>query len=87
MTAAPAAPVARLDLDSDDVARGFAEVVIAVAELLRELLERQAIRRVDAGDLTAEQIERLGTSLLNIRTELDELRSAMSRNRTGKGVR
>lgn len=82
-----AAPVARLDLDSEDVARGFAEVVIAIAELIRELLERQAIRRVDAGDLTDEQVERLGTSLLHIRTELDELRSAMSRNRTERGVR
>jgi hypothetical protein len=82
-----AVPVARLELDSDDVARGFAEVVIAIAELIRELLERQAIRRIDAGDLTDAQIERLGTSLLRIRTELDELRSAMSRNRTERGVR
>lgn len=82
-----AAPLARVDLDSEDVAQGFAEVVLAVAELLRELLERQAIRRVDAGDLTDAQIERLGTSLLRIKTELDELRSAMSRNRNERGVR
>jgi hypothetical protein len=82
-----AAPIARLDLDSEDVARGFAELVLAVADLLREVLERQAIRRVDAGDLTDAQIERLGTSLLRIKTELDELRSAMSRNRTERGVR
>jgi hypothetical protein len=82
-----AAPVARVDLDSEDVARGFAELVLAVADLLRELLERQAIRRVDAGDLTDAQIERLGTSLLRIKTELDELRSTVSRNRTERGVR
>jgi hypothetical protein len=82
-----ATPVARVDLDSEDVARGFAELVLAVADLLRELLERQAIRRVDAGDLTEAQIERLGMSLLRIKTELDELRSTVSRNRTERGVR
>jgi hypothetical protein len=82
-----AAPVARVQLDSDDVARGFADLVLALAEILRELLERQAIRRVDAGDLTDAQIERLGTSLLRIKTELDELRSTVSRNRTERGIR
>lgn len=82
-----AAPLARIELDSEDVARGFAELVLTLADVLRELLERQAIRRVEAGDLTDAQVERLGTSLLRIRTELDELRSAMSRNRTERGAR
>ena len=80
-------PATRIDIDSEDVARGFAELVIALAELVRELLERQAIRRIDAGDLNDYQIERLGTSLLRIKTELDELRSAVSRNRTERDVR
>jgi hypothetical protein len=82
-----AAPLARIELDSEDVARGFAELVLTLADVLRELLERQAIRRVEAGDLTDAQVERIGTSLLRIRTELDELRSAMSRNRTERGAR
>ena len=80
-------PTPRIDIDSEDVARGFAELVIALAELVRELLERQAIRRIDAGDLTDAQIERLGTSLLRMKTELDDLRSAVSTNRTERGVR
>jgi Gas vesicle protein K len=80
-------PTPRIDIDSEDVARGFAELVIALAELVRELLERQAIRRIDAGDLTDGQIERLGTSLLRMKTELDDLRSAVSRNQTERGVR
>jgi gas vesicle protein GvpK len=80
-------PTPRIEIDSEDVARGFAELVIALAELIRELLERQAIRRIDAGDLTDSQIERLGTSLLRMKTELDDLRSAVSRNRTERGVR
>jgi hypothetical protein len=80
-------PAPRIELNGEDVARGFAELVIALAELVRELLERQAIRRIDAGDLNDYQIERLGTSLLRIKTELDELRSAVSRNRTERDVR
>lgn len=82
-----ATPAPRIELNGEDVARGFAELVIALAELVRELLERQAIRRIDAGDLNDYQIERLGTSLLRIKTELDELRSAVSRNRTERDVR
>jgi hypothetical protein len=53
-----AAPLARIELDSEDVARGFAELVLTLADVLRELLERQAIRRVEAGDLTDAQVER-----------------------------
>jgi hypothetical protein len=75
------APAVRFDLDQDDLACGFAQVVLAVAELLRELLERQAIRRMDAGDLTDAQVERLGTALLRVRDELDVLRSAVTRPR------
>jgi hypothetical protein len=68
---------ARLDIDPDDVGRGFGQVVLAVAELLRELLERQAIRRMDAGDLNAAQIERLGAALLHIKEQLAALREVL----------
>jgi hypothetical protein len=69
----------RIDLDSDDVARSFAHVVVAVAEVLRELLERQAIRRLELGDLDAAQTERLGRALLEIRQQLVELRNALAK--------
>jgi Gas vesicle protein K len=77
-----ASPALRIDVDSDDVARGFAQLVLTLAELVRELLERQAIRRMDAGDLTDAQVERLGTALLRIRDELEELRQTVARPRT-----
>jgi Gas vesicle protein K len=67
-------PGLRIDLDPDDIAHGFAQVVVAVAEILRELLERQAIRRLELGDLDTTQIERLGGALLEIRQQLAELR-------------
>jgi hypothetical protein len=71
-------PAVRLEIDSSDVARGFGQVVLAVADILRELLERQAIRRIDAGDLDEDQVERLGSSLMRIREEIAELRTALS---------
>ena len=77
-----ASPVLRVDVDSGDVARGFAQLVLTLAEIVRELLERQALRRMDTGDLSAAQIERLGTALLRIRDELEELRRSVARPRT-----
>jgi hypothetical protein len=61
-TAPPAA--ARLDVDPEDVGRDLVALVLTVVELLRQLMERQAIRRVEQGDLTDEQVERIGTTLM-----------------------
>jgi len=49
--------------DERDPARGLAQLVLTVVELLRELMERQAIRRVDSGELSEQQVERLGQAL------------------------
>ena len=73
-----APPAVRFDIDSEDLARGFAQVVLGLAEILRELLERQAIRRMNAGDLSEIQIERLGMTLLRIRDELEGLQTVLS---------
>jgi hypothetical protein len=67
----------RLDVDGDDLGRGFGQVVLAVAEILRELLERQTIRRIDAGDLGVDEIERLGVALMHMREQLAELRELL----------
>ncbi|MFF5228321.1 gas vesicle protein K [Dactylosporangium sp. NPDC000521] len=64
----------RLDLDRDSVERGFASLVLTVVELLRQLVERQALRRVDEGDLTAEQVERIGLTLMALEERMTELR-------------
>jgi hypothetical protein len=67
-------PHARLSLDPESVKNGLGQLVLALMKLLHELLERQAIRRVDAGVLTEEQIERLGLTLMRQAQEIERLR-------------
>jgi Gas vesicle protein K len=64
----------RLAMDQDSVERGLASLVLTVVELLRQLVERQALRRVDVGDLTEEQIERIGTTLMALEEQMARLR-------------
>lgn len=64
----------RIDTDSDTVERDLMKLVLTVVELLRELMERQAIRRVDRGDLTEEQEERIGLTLMLLDDRMTELR-------------
>src|SRR5919204_569730 len=60
--------------EREDVARGLAQLVLTVIELLRQLMERQAVRRVEAGGLTDDQIERLGQTLMALEQRMDELK-------------
>ncbi len=60
----------RLDLDARKKKNGLAQLVLTVIKLLHELLEKQALRRIDAGDLTDEEIERLGFTLMRQSEEL-----------------
>jgi hypothetical protein len=64
----------RIDADPEHVEQGLARLVLTVIELLRKVLEHQAIRRMDGGSLTEEQLERLGLSLLKLSERMDELK-------------
>jgi Gas vesicle protein K len=64
----------RLAVDRDSVERGLASLVLTVVELLRQLMERQALRRIDVGDLTDEQIERIGVTLMALDEQMVALR-------------
>jgi hypothetical protein len=64
----------RVEPDQEDVARGLAQLVLTVIELLRQLMERQAIRRVEAGGLSDDEIERLGRALIALEQRMDELK-------------
>ncbi|WP_433115936.1 gas vesicle protein K [Micromonospora sp. CA-246542] len=64
----------RISVDRDSVERGLASLVLTVVELLRQLMERQALRRVDLGDLTEEQVERIGVTLMALEEQMAGLR-------------
>ncbi|MFF0228893.1 gas vesicle protein K [Micromonospora sp. NPDC005252] len=64
----------RIAVDRDSVERGLASLVLTVVELLRQLMERQALRRVDLGDLTEEQVERIGVTLMALEEQMVGLR-------------
>jgi hypothetical protein len=60
-------------MDRDTVERGLAGLVLTIVELLRQLMERQAVRRVDQGDLTDEQIEQIGSTLMALDARMSDL--------------
>jgi hypothetical protein len=65
----------RLDADPEDIARGLAQLVLTLVELLRQLMERQALRRVESGTLADDEIERLGLAFKALAERMDELKA------------
>ncbi|HZU13024.1 MAG TPA: gas vesicle protein K [Chloroflexota bacterium] len=66
----------RIALDPERVEQGLARLVLSLIELLRRLMERQAIRRIDAGSLSDDEIERLGETFLKLDEKMQELKAA-----------
>lgn len=66
----------RIVIDPKKVERDLARLVLSVIEVLRQLLERQAVRRVESGTLSEEEIERLGETLLKLEARMGELKAA-----------
>jgi hypothetical protein len=64
----------RVNADPESVERGLAQLVLTVVELLRQLMERQALRRIDGGTLSEDQIERLGQTFMELDKRMAELR-------------
>lgn len=64
----------RINLDPENVERSLVKLVLMVVETIRQLVERQAIRRVEGGTLNDEEIERLGLALLRLEQKMAELR-------------
>ena len=64
----------RVEANPESVERGLAQLVLTVIELLRQLMERQALRRVDGDGLDDDQIERLGRTFMELDRRMAELR-------------
>ncbi len=64
----------RVSADPDVVENGLARLVLSIIELIRRLLEKQALRRMDNGNLTEEEIERLGSALMKLEEKMEEMK-------------
>jgi hypothetical protein len=64
----------RVNADPESLERGLAQLVLTIVELLRQLMERQALRRIDNGGLSDEQEERLGQTFMELDKRMAELR-------------
>jgi gas vesicle protein GvpK len=65
----------RIDIDPDEVERGLAGLVLGLVELLRQVLEKQAVRRMEGGTLTDDEVERVGLALMRLEKKVRELAS------------
>jgi|SRR5438270_11741225 len=68
----PAVPD-RIDCTPENVEQGLARLVLSLIELIRQLLERQAIRRMEGGSLSEEQVEQMGEALMKLEAKIHEL--------------
>jgi hypothetical protein len=73
-SASLAGAASKLQLNPENVGNGLAQLVLTLVELLRELMERQALRRIDAGTLATNEIERLGTTFMRLAEEIEKLK-------------
>ena len=64
----------RIDADPESVEKGLVTLVLTLVELLRQLMERQALRRVEQGSLTDDQVEKVGSTLMALEARMAELR-------------
>jgi Gas vesicle protein K/Gas vesicle protein len=67
-------PARLLDIDPEQVERDLCRLVLTIVELLRELMERQAVRRMEGGSLEDVQVERLGTAFARLDEKMEELK-------------
>lgn len=66
----------RVNTDERTVEKDLAKLVLTLVDLVRRLMERQAIRRVNAGSLTEDEVERMGETFLRLEQRMTELRTA-----------
>jgi hypothetical protein len=64
----------RVNADRDNLEKGLAQLVLTLVELLRQLMERQALRRIDGGSLAPDEVERLGETFMLLEQRMEELK-------------
>lgn len=71
----PGAPRTRVELEPGRVERGLLRLVLSIVELLRQLMEKQAMRRIEAGSLTPDEVDRVGRSLMEVEATIRTLQA------------
>ena len=66
----------RINADPERVEQGVARLVLTLIEVVRKVLEHQAVRRMDGGDLSAEEVERLGLALMKLDERMQHMKGA-----------
>ena len=69
----------RVNADRHNLEQGLAQLVLTLIELLRQLMERQALRRMEGGSLSADEVERLGETFMLLRERMEELKAEFER--------
>ena len=66
----------RVNAEHENLEKGLAQLVLTLIELLRQLMERQALRRIEGDSLTADEVERLGETFMLLEERMNELKEA-----------
>ena len=77
----------RINTDKATVEKDLAKLVLALVELVRQLMERQAVRRVNAGSLSEDEVERMGETFLALDRKMTELRTVFGLKREDLDLR
>jgi hypothetical protein len=64
----------RVNADRENLEKGLAQLVLTLVELLRQLMERQALRRIEGGSLSPDEVERLGETFMLLEQRMEELK-------------
>ena len=64
----------KIEANPKNVEKGLAKLVLTLIELIRKFMEKQAMRRVEAGSLTDEEVERVGETLMKLENKMKELK-------------
>ncbi|HBW38543.1 gas vesicle protein K [Desulfosporosinus sp. BICA1-9] len=66
--------VGRVNANQDNADQGLAKLVLSLVELLRRVMEHEALRRIDGGTLTEGEIEEMGETFLKLENKMIEMR-------------
>lgn len=77
----------KLDIEATDLKKGLLGLVVALAEIIKETLKLEALRRIEGGNLTKEEVERLGEALMDLDEALEKLKVEMGVTEAVRAVR